>query len=396
MKRFVLLGLFFTQVLWAQSPKEMLLQDIALQIEVTESMNAMYNFQLEEAEKTFIALKDKYSHHPLPFFLLGLSAWWKIVPEVANTVYDQQVFDYMDTAITLGERLYKEDSKNYEATFFLAAAYAFKGRLFIERDNWVKAMVAGKEALKYAELTKEKHHFAPELLLSDALYNYYSVWITENYPLLRPLFTFFEKGDKALGVEQLKMVARNSFYTRTEAQCFLLDILVDEEKSYEAGLQLAHYLSTTFPDNPYFERRYAQLLYMTGKFSEAMQVAHRIIEKLAQQKTGYGPTTERYANFFLGHICELQGKVAEAKHFYHHTKQCSEKAGDTDKGYYLYALLGLGHIAAQEDNRRLAKNYYRTIKKLTKRKSTLHKLARAHVIKLRALRKGKSKRQKRE
>lgn len=393
MKKLVLLGLLFTQVLWAQSPKGMLLQDIALQIEVTESMNAMYNFKFEEAEKTFTALKNKYSHHPLPFFLLGLSAWWKIVPEIDDTVYDQQVFAYMDTAIALGEKLYKEDSKNYEATFFLAAAHAFKGRLYIERDNWVSAMLAGKEALKYAELTKGKHHFAPELLLGDALYNYYSVWIRENYPLLRPILTFFEKGDKALGTEQLKTVARNSFYTRTEAQYFLLDILADEEKNYEEGLQLAHYLSTTFPDNPYFERYYAKLLYITGRFSEAVQVSLHITEKLAQQKIGYGPTSGRYANFFLGHIYELQGNLAEAKHYYHSAKQWSEMAGDTDSGYYHYALLGLGNIAAQEDSVRLAKNYYQTIKKLTKRKSTLGKLAREHIAKLTALRKGKSKKQ---
>ena len=45
--------------------------------------------------------------------------------------------------------------------------------------------------------------FQPEILLA-ILFNYYSIWIRETYPMLRPVLMFFPKGDKQLGIEQLE------------------------------------------------------------------------------------------------------------------------------------------------------------------------------------------------
>ena len=47
-------------------------------------------------------------------------------------------------------------------------------------------------ALKYLEISKESQALSPELLFGDALYNYYSVWIPENYPALKIILMFFE------------------------------------------------------------------------------------------------------------------------------------------------------------------------------------------------------------
>ena len=54
-----------------------------------------------------------------------------------------------------------------EAAFFLAAAYAFKGRLYSdeERKNWRKAVSAGTSALDYLEDSKEKEGLNPELVI---------------------------------------------------------------------------------------------------------------------------------------------------------------------------------------------------------------------------------------
>jgi hypothetical protein len=110
----------------------------------------------------------------------------------------------MDSTIEVGEKLY-DDYPAYrtEAAFFLAAAYGFKGRLYAdeERKNWRKAASAGKDGLDYLEECKEKQDLSPELLFGDALYNYFSVWVPENYPALKPLLWFFRKGDKALGLK---------------------------------------------------------------------------------------------------------------------------------------------------------------------------------------------------
>ncbi|MEJ0034452.1 MAG: hypothetical protein WDO15_30835 [Bacteroidota bacterium] len=59
--------------------------------------------------------------------------------------------------------------------------------------QWRKAASAGKDALDYLEECKERDNLSVELLFGDALYNYFSVWVPENYPAVRPLLCVLPK-----------------------------------------------------------------------------------------------------------------------------------------------------------------------------------------------------------
>ena len=365
---------------------EFLLNNMRLQIEVTEAVNNMYNFKHERASVAFNALKYRYGWHPLPYFLLGLNEWWKIVPNENVTIYDQKLLAYMDSAINRAKKLYYQNEDNVEAAFFLAAAYGFKGRIHSERKNWRKAAVNGKNALKYLEISKKKPDFSPELLFGDALYNYYSVWIPENYPLLKPILIFFKKGDKELVLKQLREVSLNAFYTRTEAQYFLMRLLATEEKDVAGGLQIAEYLHQTFPDNAYFHRYYARLLYTTGQYIKARSVTLDLLKKIDDGERGYEAISGRYAGFFLGQIYDSFGQKDKAQHYYRRAVEFSEKIEATNTGYYLYSLLSLGEIAKEDGDRREARKYFKLVKKQAKSSHPSYK--RAHSA-LKELRKGR-------
>ena len=356
-----------------------LLSDMNVQMDATQAVNDMYNFKFRKAEQQFRWLKQQYPTHPLPYFLMGLSQWWKIAPNIDEKRYDQSLVAYMDTVIMLSEKIYAEQEGNVEAAFFLSAANAFKGRLYAERREWSKAAVVGKNALKYLEDSRGQHELSPEFLFGDALYNYYSVWIPENYPLLKPILWFFTKGDKALGISQLQEVSRNAFYTRTEAQMFLMRILaIEEGKPYEA-LHVSQYLAETFPDNPYFQRFYARLLYSNGKLNKTEEVSLDILAKIDSGMVGYEATSGRYAAFFLGEVYSRKRMMDEAKQYYQRAVEFGEEAEAEESGYYLYSLLNLAEIAEKEGEKRLAKNYYRQVKKYAKRSHPAHKEARRRL-----------------
>jgi hypothetical protein len=197
-----------------------LLSDLHVQLECSQALNDLYNFKFPAAENQFKYLKAKFPWHPLPYFLMGLIEWWKIMPNTKDKSHDASFLAYMDSTILVGENLYKNHPPyKVEAAFFLAASYGFKGRLYAdeERHQWTKAASVGKSAINYLDASREKETLSPELLFGDALYNYFSVWVPENYPALKPLLWFFRKGDKALGLEQLKEVSYNAYYTRIEA-----------------------------------------------------------------------------------------------------------------------------------------------------------------------------------
>ncbi|EIM76924.1 hypothetical protein A3SI_08291 [Nitritalea halalkaliphila LW7] len=332
-----------------ENRSEYLLLDKGLQFRITRYVNSLYNFDFREADRGFKVLEYEYPEHPLPYFLQGLSSWWKILPDLDNERYDDRFVGQMDVVIEKAKSLLKRDPENKEATFFLAAAYGFQGRLYSERRAWTKATLAGKNALKYLNLSKDgDEEMSPELVLGDALFNYYSVWIPENYPLLKPVVAFFPKGNKEKGIELLEYVANNAFYSRVEAQYFLYMLYANAEGSPFKSLAITDYLMDKYPNNAFFHRSHARNLYTVGKWYECKEVSEEILRRLDAKQTGYEANSGRYAAFYIAQYYERRNDMPQAKAYYKRTLAFGEESEAQESGYYLYSLLALGKIATSE------------------------------------------------
>lgn len=358
-----------------------LLKNPFIQIEASEAINSMYNFEFKKSNSHFNYLKKKYPWHPLPYLLTGLNYWWRIVPNYQDKQWDKQFIAYMDTTKMLAKKLRKHHNE-IEGAFFLAAAHAFEGRLYSERSQYRKAAISGKNSLKFLGECSGHETYSPELLFGDALFNYYAEWIRDEYPLLKPLMWVFPAGDKEKGIEQLKEVARNAFYSRTEAQYYLMRLLSQEENDLAGGLQVAGYLNKSYPKNAYFDRFYTQLEYRAGRYSKVEKRAKEILQKIDSGQVGYEANTGRYAGFFLGHIYKLRKNYEEAKKYYNMSITFAEEVKATDKGYYFYSLLHLGEIAEKEGAPELARNYYKRLKKSAPRKNAARNVAMVRLKKM--------------
>ena len=367
----------------AVDTKGWLLLDKDIQIELDGAVYNIYNFKFDKAEKQFRSLRRRYPNHPMPFFLLGLSAWWKIMPTNFQTLqYDKVFLAYMDTAATKAEKLYEADNNNYEASFFLSASYGFSGRLHGERHEWRKATVNAKRALNYLRKSQEANGLSPEFQFGQALFNYYAIWIGENYPLLKPVLLFFPKGDRKLGMQQLRSVAANGFYTATESKVYLMRILINEENNREEALPVSQALATKFPDNGYFQRYYAFLAYDQGEFSDCERVSREILDKINRGLPGYEGISGRYASYFLGYIMQNRYRdLAKAKDYYQRCIVFSESTGDISGGFYLFSHTNLARIADKQKDFTSAKRYYEIVFDRADRKSTDFKEAKAYLKK---------------
>ncbi len=363
------------------NPSGYLLLDKGLQYRITKAINSMYNFDFATAEHDFTVIMYQYPDHPLPDFLMALGYWWRIEIDVTNTKYDKIFIQYLDRANEKAERMFDENPLNKEAAFFLAAGYGFQGRLYAERKSWTKAAWAGKNALKYMELSRGEEEFNPELLLGDALFNYFSVWIPENYPLLKPVMALFPKGSKTLGLQQLETVASNAFYTRVEAQYFLFRLYASEEKRPYDALRISEYLHGKFPNNPYFHRSYARHLYSVGRWNESVEQSTEILERIDRGQFGYESNSGRYAAFYLAEYYYRVGDKPLAKQYYLKTVAYGEESESQESGYYLHSLIQLGKIETAAKNKAQAKKYFDRVKKYAKRKHPAHKEARDFIKK---------------
>jgi hypothetical protein len=362
--------------------KNWLLLNKDIQTELDGAVHNIYNSKHDQAEKQFRSLRRRYPQHPMPYFLMGLSTWWKIMPSnVTNTIYDKTFFAYMDTAITKGERLYDIDNKNYEACFFLAAAYGFDARLHAERHDLRKATISSKRALDYLDKSKEANGLSPEFLLGQGLFNYYAAWISEEHPWLRPILLLFPKGNRQLGLQQIKSVADNGFYAGPEAKFFLMKILGSErENNSAAALQVARKLATEYPDNGYFERYYAMLCFNNGEHRKCEQVSLDILDKLNRGMPGYEGFSGRYATYYLGWLNQNKYKdAAKAKDYFQRCVVFSEATGQTGVGYYVHANYNLAKIAEEENNVSVARRYFQVVLEKAERKSDIYNEAKDYL-----------------
>ena len=351
--------------------KGWLLLDKDIQLELEGAVHNLYNFKYDKAEKQFRSLRRRYPQHPMPYFLLGLSTWWKIMPaSFGSKQYDNIFYAYMDTAITKAEGMYKADNKNYEASFFLSAAYGFDARLHAERRDWRKATVSSKRSLDFLQKSQEANGLSPEFLFGQALFNYYAVWIPENYPLLKPVLLFFPRGNKEQGLQQLRTVASTGFYTSTEAKVFLMRILNNEEGNSVEAMPVARQLATEYPDNAFFQRYYALLTFREGEFVDCERASHTILDNLNKGMPGYEGISGRYATYFLGYFMENKYRdLAKAKDYYQRCIVFSESTGDTKGGFYLFANTNLARIAVREKDLDSAQHYYTVVADKAERKS---------------------------
>lgn len=355
-----------------------LLQDFAMQVEITDAIDDMYNFDFQKAEVEFNWMKYNHPEHPLPYFLFGISTWWQMMPNLEKEDgLGEEFLAHMDTAITKAKVMFKANENNMEAAFFLAGAYGFKGRYLSERKYWTRAAGAGRQALKYLEITQGNESFSPEILFGDALFNYYSIWIRENYPMLKPILLFFPKGDKQLGIDQMEEVSRNAFYTRVEALYFLMRIKAYEEKKTFDALRIGEYVFNKYPNNPYFHRFYARMLYSTGQYASAEAESLDILEKLKANQLGYEEISGKYASFFIGDINKRRGKDDIAAEYFQKVVNFTEKIEDEESGYYLYSQLYLARYEEAAEDYDSALDRIEIIRDNTRRRDSLNKQAKA-------------------
>lgn len=354
----------------------LLMMDLGLQMDIADAINDMYNFKMEEARQQFLWLRSYEPEHPLYPFLMGLSYWWEIVPNPLNKEYDKIFLNFMDLTIKRAKALRKKNPEHPEATFFLAAAYGFKGRLYSDRKQYGKATIAGKNAVDYLNEGRKYHDYGPEFLFGDGLYNYYSVYVSEHMPALRPIINMFPDGDKPKGLDQLREVSRFAFYTRTEAQFFLLSILSNEENKPKEARVIAEYLHQTYPNNPYFHRYLARILYRLGRQEDAKNVCLSYLHRLDSGYLGYEAYGGRYAGYFLGRIYENYRDYGNAKKYYQMVLDFGEEIGAHKTGYFLGALERMALISKREGDIATAKDYYRLVKKYAKWRSAFRDRAR--------------------
>ncbi len=307
----------------------------------------IYNVKFDSARKCFDQVISEFPDHPAGYFLNAMIEWQKIRLFRETTKYDKAFLKKINKVVKICDKRLEENPSDIKALFFQGGAYGYRGRYHAKRKNYLDVVNDGKKGYK---ILKQCLSLAPgnhDIMLGTGLYNYFAEAFPEKYPLLKTLAVFFPKGDKRLGILQLKSAAKNAKYAYTEAKDVLLQIYYQFEEDYVKALDIAEELHGQYPDNPYYHRYLGRCYIVRGLRyqSQAESEWRLILKRCIKHKTGYDRMTAREALFYIG-FCEMRNRNREsAIKYYERCVRLSERIDKKEpSGFLIKAKLYAGKM----------------------------------------------------
>jgi tetratricopeptide (TPR) repeat protein len=324
-------------------------------------MQYVYNVQFNEGERAFRQVMEKYPEHPAGYFLDAMVDWWKITLYSKRKDFDDSFLKKIDKVISVCDRILDTSSINLTAMFFKAGALGYRGRFYAQNKNWFPA---ANDANNAVNILIECLKIAPnnyDIMLGTGLYNYFSEVLPKEYPALKPLMLFLPKGDKQIGLLQLKAAASNSMFAYVEAKVVLLQVYYSYEKNYDECLKLSLSLHETYPNNAYFYRYLGRCYVTTGQPAKWEQTWRQILLRYIDKQPGYDEVTAREALYYIGYALMMKKDYKMALKYFIKCDEACRAVDEEITGFMVAANLKMGNIYDAQGNRNEAIRQYKKV-----------------------------------
>ncbi len=317
----------------------------------------IYNVEFEKAEQCFKQIQEMYPTHPAGYFLDAMVFWWKVTLHRETKRYDKPFEDRIEKVIEVCDDILDTNKYDLTALFFKAGATGYRGRHFAQRESWVKAASDGASAYKLMIQCQKLAPSNHDIMLGTGIYNYFAIAIPDKFPMVKPLMTFFPRGDKQLGIYQLRASSRKARYAAVEAKVVLLQIYNSFEKDFDIAQAIAKELIDEYNNNPYFHRYYARLLVRNGQQDIYEKEWRDILIRCMDRKTGYDNFTAREAMYYIGLSLMRKGNYDDALKYFLKADD-GKIIDDEDTGFTVNVNIFIGNIYDIKNRREEAKKYY--------------------------------------
>ncbi len=325
-----------------------------------KGLNHLYNMESEQAAAAFDEIEKLYPKHPVGPFLSGLNIWWDVMIDLPAETHDKAFYKQMDEAIKRANRMLKRNRKDFDAMFFKGAALGFSGRLKSNRGSWFEASLDGKNALDYVMAISEKEDENADFGFGKAIYDYFSVVIPEEYPVVRPFMVFMPNGNKDRGLNGLNRTMTEGHFIKTEAAYFLLQIYYTYERSFKKSLEYVQWLREAHPRNSFFHTYEGRVYFRWGRWGEAQPIFEDIIARYDAGQQGYSQTIVEQALYYLARTHMVYRRYDEALANLQRLELISEQA-EGSSVFKVLAFLRLGMVHDAMGNRPDAIRYYEAV-----------------------------------
>ncbi len=329
-----------------------LLNDPASVKMIQNSLDNIYNYEFEEAQKTIALVEAKYPGHPVNYILDSFVLYWKYLPIKDNAAKSKEYIQLLNQCLVSINKKFGKDSRNPEAVFYTMVARGYMAMLYNYRGELMNAAGEGKKA--YNALTEGLSLISknPEFYFTAGMYNYYVEVYPEEHPIIKPVMLFFKKGDKVLGLKQIDQGTRLGTITRAESCYYLARIYLKHEGKPDKAMPYAQKLMDLYPQNVIYRMTHIESLLLSGRYTQAVSG----INILKKNTTSFYPLAW---HTFQGLIQEKEEKDDAAAQKEYLLALRTPFDDQYTKEYLAMSYAGLARIAARAGNKAKAREYYK-------------------------------------
>ncbi len=344
--------LFFILILNSVNNYGQILDDKESFAKIKQGVNYIYNSEFDKAEEVYSYISKKYPNNPVPNLFKGLILYWKYYPLTPESEESSSYVNKMTTCINLAGKALKENENDAEN--LLAGLGAMGMLLMYYADNGLTGKVISMAPETY-HFVKKAFDFTDtynDFYFITGLYNYYREAYPEAHPAYKPVMMFFPGGDKKLGLQQLKIAARNSIFLKAESNSFLSGIYLDFEHNLDSALVYCKKLYTLYPNNLQYKTLYIRDLLVAKKYKPAKSLLDSI---------NYWSTNTYFQakqDIFRGILYEKdEHNDTMAEYYYRSGINKAAKYGVFANEYVSYGYFGLSRIYDRAGDKKKKKLY---------------------------------------
>lgn len=332
--------------------QEFILNDQKLVDQINETLDLIYNYQFNEADREIEKLERLLGNHPAPHLLRSMILYWRDRPFKADTeAYKNYIYE-LETAIGLATPFQDDEILREEGEFYILAGYGLMTDFYNEAGFRMKAVGSARKAyssLKEGFDLKEKF---PDFYFSTGIYNYYREKFPEIHPFYKAFLWLFVGGDMELGLEQLKVAAEKGVFTQREALIYLFHLYLRYENKPPVALPYAEILVGRFPGNYRFKTLYIEALL----FNRNDSIPEEMINSLLKHENRI---YQLAGQIFSGLMAEQRMDLKAATEHLETAMSIYEGMNREYEHYLSLIYTGMARLCLRENDHEGAANYYK-------------------------------------
>ncbi len=313
---------------------------------IQRGIDLIYNLHFDEADAHFDHIIAAAPDNPLGYFFSAMVAWWRVLIDLEDRRHDEAFYDRLARCIAVCDQRLQNQPLDFDAILFKGGAIGFRGRLRGDREQYIQAARDGLRSLPLLEQSRQLEPSNRDILFGQGLYNYFADVMPQRHAIIRPVMAFLPDGNRELGLQQLREVAQQGRYARTEAAYFLAQIYRLFEEDHNAALPYLQELYARYPRNALFHRYTARNLIEVGRWAEGVTLYKDYVKRSAAHQVGYHAHGRIEAQYYLGRFAFFKRDFNEAQvQLSAVDERVNATSRERDQAYAALANLYLGMIA---------------------------------------------------